>query len=142
MKKEYYVLVADSAAAKLYRAENDLRELQLIHERVHPAGRKMPGELESDRAGQQRNTIGGMHSLAGDHDPQRHESEQFARALCQLLQQERENGRFTDLLIAAPPKFLGELRTHLSHECSKLLVKTVHKDLLRSDARDIAAHFA
>lgn len=142
MNKGYYVLVADSGAAKVYRAEADLGDLQLVHERANPAGRKMPGELESDRAGQQRNTIGGMHSLAGDHDPQRHESEQFARTLCELLQHERQNGRFTDLLIAAPPKFLGELRAHLSDDCSKALVRTVHKDLLRSDTRDIAAHFA
>lgn len=141
MKKEYYVLVADSGAAKLYRADADLGAMQLVHERANPAGRKTAAELESDRAGEQRNTIGGMHSLAGDHDPQRHESEQFARTLCELLQHERQSGRFTDLMIAAPPKFLGELRAHLSDECRKALVKTVHKDLLRIDAREIAAHF-
>lgn len=141
MKKDSYVLVADSGAARLYRAQDDHGNLQLVQERANPAGRKTSTELETDRAGQQRNTIGGMHSLAGDHDPQRHESEQFARSLCLLLQNEHQQKRFTDLLIAAPPKFLGDLRAHLTDDCRKVLVKTVHKDLLRSDVQDIAAHF-
>lgn len=141
MKKDYYLLVADSGAAKLYRAEGTLDNLQLVHERANPEGRKMAGEIDSDRAGQQRNSIGGMHSLAGDHDPQRHASEQFARSLCKLLQHEHQDGKFSELLIAAPPHFLGELRAHLSDDCRKVLGKTVHKDLLRSDTQAIAAHF-
>ncbi|HEY0963025.1 MAG TPA: host attachment protein [Pseudomonadales bacterium] len=142
MRKNHYVLVADSGAARLYRSEDDLDNLQLVLERANPAGRKTATELDSDRAGQQRNTIGGMHSLAGDHDPQRHESGQFARELCALLQQEHRQGHFTHLCVAAPPQFLGELRTHLSDDCRKVLVKTANKDLLRSDVRDIAAHFS
>lgn len=142
MKTNYCVLVADDGAAKLYQAEDELANLQLVYEHANPAGRKMPGELESDRAGQQRNTIGGMHSLAGDHDPRRHESERFARELCALLQREHRDGKFTSLLIAAPPRFLGELREHLSEDCRKVLVKTVNKDLVRSDVRDVAAHFS
>lgn len=139
--KTYYLLVADSGSAKLFRAEGALDKLQLVHQRSNPAGRLTRSELESDRAGQQRNDRSGMHSFAGDDDAPRHESEQFARELCRLLHREVVGHEFTDLLIAAPPRFLGELRAHLSGECQKVLGKTVHKDLLRVPVPELLAHF-
>lgn len=142
MKKSHYILVADSGAAKLYRAEGALKDIELVHERSNPAGRKMRSELDSDRPGQQRNDGGGMHGLGGDSDTPRHESEAFARELCRLLEREREAMKFSDLMIAAPPRFLGELRQHLSEGCLKVLGQTIHKDLVRMPADDILSHFS
>jgi protein required for attachment to host cells len=142
MKKTYYILVADSGTAKLFRAQGGLNNLELVHEQSNPEGRKMRGELESDRPGQQRNDQGGAHGLGGDTNAHRHESDQFARELCGLLHREHEAKKFTDLLIAAPPHFLGDLRHHLSGDCQKVLGKEVHKDLVRADTSDILAHFA
>lgn len=141
MKKTYYILVADAGAAKLYRTEGGSGTPELAHERSNPAGRKTRSELESDHPGMQRNSIGGAHSLGGDNDAQRHESEQFARELCSMLKREHGAGKFTDLLIAAPPHFLGELRQHLSADCQKVLGKTLHKDLLRTDPKNLLVHF-
>jgi protein required for attachment to host cells len=142
MKKIHYILVADAGAAKLYRTEGGAAALELAHERSNPAGRKTRTELDSDRPGVQRNRIGGSHGLGGDKDPHRHESEQFARELCHMLQREFAAGHFTDLMIAAPPHFLGELRQFLSPDCQKALGTTLHKDLLRIDPKDLLAHFS
>lgn len=142
MKKTCYILVADSGAAKLYRTDADTPVPELTHERANPAGRKTRSEIDSDRPGEQRNTSGGMHGLGGDKDPHVHERERFARELCLMLQREHSAGHFTDLLIAAPPHFLGDLRQHLSTECQKTLGKTLHKDLVRTDPKDLMAHFA
>ena len=43
-------------------------------------------------------------------------------------------------MLVAPPHFLGELRQHLSKECQHVLGKTVNKDLLRADSKEIIAH--
>ncbi len=141
-KKTYYVLVADAGAAKLFRAEGGLKELEIVHEYANPAGRKMRSELDSDRPGQQRNDGGGAHGLGGDDNTHRHAGEEFARELCRLLDSEHEARKFTDLLIAAPPHFLGDLRHHLSRGCLNVLGKSIHKDLLRVGTSDILAHFA
>lgn len=141
MKKTHYILVADSGAAKIFRTD-DMQSLELAHELSHPAGRKTRTELNSDRPGVQRNSIGGAHGLGGDKDPHQHEREQFARELCHLLQREHGAGNFADLMIAAPPHFLGDLRQHLSDGCLKVLGKTVHKDLLRADPKQVLDHFS
>jgi protein required for attachment to host cells len=142
MKKIYYILVADSGAAKLFRAEGGLNALELVQEQANPEGRKTRSELESDRPGQQRNDSGGMHGLGGDSDAQQHERAKFARSLCTLLQSEQQAGKFTNLLIAAPPHFLGDLRQHLSKDCLRVLGKSVNKNLLRVGEKDVIAHFS
>lgn len=141
MNKTYYILVADAGGAKLYRSEGGTSTPELAHERSNPAGRKLRAEIESDRPGTQRNSMGGTHSLGGDKDAHRHESDQFARELCNMLEREHAAGRFTDLLIAAPPHFLGDLRQHMGKDCKKAIRATIHKDLLRIDPKDLLAHF-
>ncbi|MEY4642894.1 MAG: hypothetical protein RLZZ227_2888 [Pseudomonadota bacterium] len=140
-KRISYILAADSGGAKLYSAQGGKGELALVQQIDNPAGRKMRSELDADRPGQQRNDGGGMHGLGGDRDSQQHESERFARLLCRLLHEEYLAGKFSDLMIAAPPHFLGELRQHMSADCYKVLGRSVNKDLLRSDAQDILQHF-
>ena len=141
MKMQHYILVADSGAARIYKAEYGLDKIELVHGQDNPAGRKTRSELETDRPGMQRNDGGGVHGFGGDNDAHRHESEQFARTLCKWLHTEHQTGNFTSLLIAAPPHFLGDLRKHLSKDCQQVLGKTVNKDLLRSNDKDIIAHF-
>jgi protein required for attachment to host cells len=141
MKKTHYILVADSGMAKIYKAETPLATLELVHEQANPEGRKTRSELDSDRPGMQRKDAGGSHGLGGDSNSQQHESEQFARTLCKLLQSEHQAGKYSGLMIAAPPHFLGNLRHHLSKECQHALGKTVNKNLLRSDDKGIIAHF-
>jgi len=140
MSKTHYILVADSGMAKIYKTDAALDALELVHEQANPAGRKTRTELETDRPGMQRNSLGGTHGLGGDTNTPRHESGQFARELCKFLQKEHQVGNFDSLMLVAPPHFLGDLREHLGKECQQTLAKTVNKDLVRSSTKDILAH--
>jgi protein required for attachment to host cells len=140
MNKTHYIMVADSGLAKIYKSSAALDALQLVYEQANPAGRKIRSELDADRPGIQRNSIGGTHGLGGDSDTHRHESELFARELCNFLQKEHQDGRYDNLMLVAPPHFLGYLRQHLGKECQQILGKTVNKDLVRSSTEDILAH--
>lgn len=119
-----YVLVADGKASKLYKSEVELLAgLQLLRERDNP----------HSSAG---------HGFHGEKDSQhRHAEEKFAQELCAELHSDHVAGKFSELMIAAPPQLLGSLRSHLSHDCQKVLSKTVDKDLLRSGLRDLREHF-
>ncbi len=137
-----YILVADNGSARIFKSDTAMRELEVVHSQSNPDGRKLPAELQSDRPGMQRSGSGGFHGLGGDKDPHRHQSEEFAANLSRMLHAAHQAGEFDELLIAAPPQFLGELRQHLSADCQKVLGTTVNKDLVRATDADIIAHFA
>jgi|Laugrespbdmm15sn_2_1035079.scaffolds.fasta_scaffold110304_1 protein required for attachment to host cells len=137
-----YILVADSGQAKLFKTDSRFTELELVQQQANPSGRLTRSELESDRPGMQLNDMGGAHGLGGDKNSHQHESDVFAKSLCATLQTEYQHGSFSNLIIAAPPHFLGNLRSHLSKDCLKILSKEVKKDLVRMDTPGLLAHLA
>jgi protein required for attachment to host cells len=141
MQHATYLLVADSGSAKCFRLSKATNKLELVHAEANPAGRLTRSELDADRPGSQMSGGGGFHSLGGDDSTHRHESVEFARGLSKYLHSEHTIGNFDSLLIAAPPRFLGELRQHLSKDCQAILQKTVNKDLLKVDEKALLAHF-
>ena len=142
MKKDQYILVAESSFAKVFKTGSQKEKFALVHTIENPEGRKQRSELDSDRPGMQRNTVGGFHGMGGDEDSQEHDIENFARDLCHLLQKDHQDGKFATLQIAAAPNMLGMLRKFLSEDCKKVLDKTVNKNLIHADEKDILAHFA
>jgi protein required for attachment to host cells len=142
MKRDQYILVAESAFAKVFKTGPQKQDFALVHTIENPEGRKQRSELDSDRPGVQRNSVGGTHGLGGDVDSQDHDIENFARDLCHLLQKDHLEGKFASLQIAAAPHMLGMLRKFLSDDCQKALDKTVNKNLIHADEKDILAHFA
>ena len=141
MKKDQYIVVAESAFAKVFKTGSQKEKFALVHTIENPEGRKQRSELDSDRPSQQRNTVGGYHGLGGDDDSQEHDIENFARELCHLLQKDHQEGKFSGLEIAAAPHMLGMMRKFLSDDCQKVLGKTVNKNLIHADEKDILAHF-
>jgi len=140
MSKSRYILVADAGRARIFKSDTGMTALELVQQLDNPGGRSTPAELQSDRPGQQRSGSGGFHGLGGDRNPQRHQSDEFAALLAGLLHSAHQSGKFAELLIAAPPRFLGELRQHLSADCQKTLGATVHKDLVRASDAEIISH--
>src|SRR5690606_15530181 len=127
MAKTRYILVADAGSARIYKGEGRNGPLELVHQQDNPAGRKSASELQSDRPGLQRSGRGGFHGLGGDKDPQRHKAEEFAAQLARMLAFAHQDGQYDELLLAAPPQFLGELRKQLSADCQKVLAKSLDK---------------
>lgn len=140
MDKPTYIVVADSAEARIYSADEKLETLSLVQEYSNPEGRKQRADMDSDRPGVHRNDSGGSHGLGGDRDSHKHQSEEFARQLAKRLGKSRTAEDFAQLMLVAPPHFLGKLRQHLDVECAKSVVRTVNKDLVRADDADLLAH--
>jgi protein required for attachment to host cells len=141
MQHAIYLVVADSSQANIYLTDKTLGTLDLVVEQAHPSSRLTRAELDSDKAGSANSAGRGYHSLGGDSSSHQHESEEFARNIGKFLHSEHLAGKFDQLLIAAPPHFLGELRLHLSPDCTRALGKTVNKNLLRVGDAAILEHF-
>jgi protein required for attachment to host cells len=137
-----YLVVADSSQALIYLTDKKLEKLQLVEHENHPTSRLTNSELDSDKAGGATSAGRGFHSLGGDSNSHQEEAADFALRLCRHLHSEHLAGKFKQLLIAAPPHFLGDLRHHLSTDCQKVLGKTVNKNLTRASEKAIIEHFA
>lgn len=137
--KQLYVLVADNAQATVFHATTPVKKLDEIMSREHPAGRLKDSELYSDRPGSDHGGVGGHQSYDREksEDP---EEERFARDLSEQLEKARHEGRFDNLVLIAPPNFLGALRHHLSKDCLAAVVKSIDKDLVRQDHKAIIQH--
>lgn len=133
--KHLYILVADSGRAKVFKAETPLDSLEMVFDQVNFQGRQKTSEIYSDRAGSQRSGSGGYHSFAGERET--HEETRFSRDLCRFLCEEHRAGKYSELVLIAPPHFLGELRKQLEKECGNVPLQTIAKDLVKQSERDI-----
>jgi protein required for attachment to host cells len=65
----------------------------------------------------------------------------FAKEIGRYLEQARTQHRYDELVIVAPPKFLGAVRKELGKEVEKLVVDELPKDLSWFNAREIERYF-
>src|SRR5262245_28046076 len=125
-----WILVADASKARIYSIykarvfkEQDPKNLQLIGEYTHIESRKKGSELATDKLGEY-----GSGTFVENKTPKIHEAEQFASELLEHLETGRKEGSFRDLIIVAPPAFMGLLHKHMPHEIHKLVTQKIEKD--------------
>lgn len=112
-----FVLVADASRARLYLQSEGSTKLSLVEDFEHPESRAKVMDLMADKPG--RTFSSGPQTAARSAkeyrtDPKEVEAEKFARELGHRLATLWDAHAFEDLVIAAPPKFLGLLRSDLA----------------------------
>ncbi len=102
-----YILVGDGSHARLFETDEPTMPWRLVS--------------KFDRA----------HSREKLDRPDTHEDRDehaFARQLAANLESLRERGTLARLVVAAPAKFLGQLRGEMAHPLASLVVASVDKD--------------
>ena len=130
--KNEFIVVADSASARLLRRDSDTDPLVPIETLRHDAGRGGPeAPPVSDRPGHgSADHHSGGVSFQPRTDPKRREEERFAHRLAQVLEQGVVRGEYRLLSVYAPARFLGELKSALGPAASKALRLAVDLDLM------------
>lgn len=118
------VVVADGAAARFLLAEADLADLREV--------RKLTNH---HHAGEHR-----RHGQSGHDSAHHHEEAKFAHEIAQSISEALRAEGMKDLVLAAPPRMLGDLRDALSHESGRKLRAGIARDLVGEDARHLSAH--
>lgn len=141
MEKSTWVVVANSAYAKIYKMEKNrsLVELQVLE---HPESRLHDSDLTSSRPGKASERKGAVtrHSMEPTSSPQHLEFEVFARQLGHHLDAERMKGSFGQLYLMASPSFLGLLRKEMDNHTVALVAGEVNKDATGMSQEEIRAH--
>lgn len=142
MKKEAWIVVANSSQARILKIEKGHR-LQQIYFFDNPEGRMHPRDLYADKPGTTFQSVGhARSSLEQKNPPKQQEIEEFAKQICECIEAERNKGGIAKLYIAASPAFLGCIRQALSPSSQELIEAEIDKDITHLTPVEIEEYLA
>ena len=100
-----WILVADSARARLFRVDRPRGPLAEHSDYTNPADRLREQDLETDAPGR-----GGHYAMGGDTGTKAHYADRFAKQIADVLRKGRAGGKFARLYVLAAPNFLAAPR--------------------------------
>lgn len=134
-----WLLIADASKARIYSIykarvlrEQHAKELELIGEFSHANSRKKGSDLITDKWGEF-----GAGTFVEATSPKAHEAKEFALELLTHLESGRNERVFRDLIIVAPPTFMGLLHKHMPHEMQKVISQKIEKDYTHHNEREL-----
>ena len=147
-----WIIAADESRARVLQVTGQEERLTEIEDLVNPSGRAQNRELQTD-AEPRFSGHGGVGKPGGsttsgpgsDREAQgavEHSARTFAREVGRYLDKARTEHRYDQLVLVAPPKFLGALRKELHKEVEKLVAEELPKDLSWFNARDLQRYLS
>ncbi|MEZ5524056.1 MAG: host attachment protein [Pseudomonadales bacterium] len=141
MTGKIWVLAADTTRARILSTATPRGELVEQHELLHPASRRKPADLLSDRPGRDSNSDRrGSHTVGHEKDVKAHEAQQFAKEISKKLNEFRQRDAFNRIYLVACPQMLGHLRKELSEAVRTRIRQESDVNLVKEDLAVIRAH--
>lgn len=134
-----WILVAHRGGARLFENTGPGKGLQMIEDIAHPEGRLKNGEINADKPGRAFDTFGRRHGVSQEHEATDQVSLTFAKHLCDKLDKARAENHFSQLVLVAEPRLLGELRSTMDKHTAALVTATLDKDFAGIENRDLPA---
>ena len=140
MKKNSWLIVANSSLARIFKIQN-LQSLVEIETLQHPESRLHNMDLVSDKPGRGFESVGTQrHGLETGTTPKQDEFLVFARHLANYLKSAHQAGSYETLYIAAGPTLLGLLRQTLDSSVTKAIHGELDKDMTHLKTDEMIAH--
>lgn len=138
---EVWIVVAESARAKIYSAANHSADLQEVAALSHAEGRLHEGDLVSDHAGYDSDRTGNGRRVL-DEQTQVHTQvvRDFAREIVAQIEAGYYRHAFNELILVAPPRFLAFLRGQLPKNIANCVIEQVDKNLVQHSASQVREH--
>ena len=135
------VMAADGKKALLFRNEGDSKYSVLQTLTQESIANPATHETGSDRPGRSFSSVSRRRSSVGQTDWHRQAEERFARHVAGVLEDAVKDSD-ADLVIVAPPQFLGSLRDQLGASVKRRLRAEINKDLVHRETDEIAEAIA
>jgi protein required for attachment to host cells len=139
MQTSTWVLVADGAKARLFAMEKD-RSLTEIEDFLNPDGRRERAPIQDRPPRTHDRFRTAQHAFEPRTTAEEKADEIFARELEATLERGRVGNRYRDLILIAPPHFLGALKAALGEHVRTSVVAELPKDLTHADTAEILDH--
>lgn len=132
-----WILVANSARARLFENTGIGKGLKLLTEFEHPQSRQKGSELVSDRAGFMQSSGNGHGARQPAMDPKQNEAEHFAQEIAHNLEAGRGQNKYERLILVAGSPFMGTLKSRLPDPVMGLTSDTIEKDYTSVNEREL-----
>ena len=133
-----WILVADSARARLFAATGESGTLETLSESVCAEARQRTLDRGTDRPGRvQESANTAHHAMEPPTDPKVNEIKHFVKGIAQQLNEDVAAGKFARLIIAAPPQVLGYYRDHLSGAVKDKVLAEIPKSFAQLKSHEI-----
>ena len=147
-----WIVAADSSRARVLQVADREPKLVEVEDLLNPQARLQDRDLQTDaeprfsgHGGVGKPGAARTSGPASDREAQgavEHSVKTFAKEIGRYLGEARTQHRYDELVLVAPPKFLGALRQELDTEVAKLVVEELPKDLSTLNARELERYFA
>jgi protein required for attachment to host cells len=140
-KKITWIIVADGSRARFLANDGPGKGLhaaiaQEFHHETPPTR-----ELGTEKPGRTAPSVGTNRSALQPHvDWHQFEKDKFSQEMANLLNSAAEKKSFDNLIIVAPPRTLGTLRSALSTHTSERIRAEIAKDLTQVPLQDMPEH--
>ncbi|MBX9740896.1 MAG: host attachment family protein [Beijerinckiaceae bacterium] len=124
-----WILIGDGKKALLLHNEGDAELLNLRRLSVRTQENPATSEQGTDRPGRSFSSVGAGRSAYETTDWHELEEARFATDIATDINAAAHQHSFKRLIVVAPPKTLGELRSAFSGEVQKMIGAEINKDL-------------
>jgi protein required for attachment to host cells len=100
-------------------------------------------QIGHDRRGTASSSNSPTHNTYEPHGDIKGElKRRFSESIAHKLQQAYADKLFNQIVLVAPPKMIGELREHLSHDIQGKVVASLSKDLNNYHGKELMTHLS
>lgn len=139
--KPFWVVVANSSRARIFKAEKRGGPLSEIEDMVHPESRLKEQDLVSDAHGRAFDSSGeGRHAMEQKVGPKQQEAIRFAKDICRRVNAAHGAGEYRKLYVIAAPAFLGVIRGCMNGSLQGDVAGEIAKDLTEQSPQSIRDH--
>ena len=131
-----WIVVADSARARVFRAESRIGPLVEMTDFTDSQGRLHEGDLYSEEQTRRLELGANSYHQSSDYEP----PHRFAKQVADYLRRGALDKRYERLVVAAGPQFLGILRDEFDDNTRARVTLELSKDLSKMRADQLRAY--
>ena len=136
-----WIVIADGARARIVKNTGPGRGVEADAELVFRSEHQKLQEIMADKPGRAFDSVGkGRHAMAYGSDAVREDERHFLQSLAERLEKEALADAYDRLILVAPPRALGDLRSFLSKPVKNRVHDEIAKDLTQLPNDRLANH--
>lgn len=141
--KVTWILLADGATAKVFQFAGRSQGLVALDDLMFDQEPLKAGEIMADRPGRSfASGSDGRSAMEYSSDPVAVRERRFVEGVADTLKRKHQEKAFDQLIVAAAPTALGDLRNAFDKNLKSAIVAELPKDLTNLPTPQLAKHFA